>query len=73
MRKKTQAEMERAKIAKATRTLIRLKKSLEADEEINNILPETLGEFDAALERGELLELQAGLNDALGGNNALGD
>lgn len=54
MKKKTPAEMERAKIAKATRSLIRLKHSLAADEEINAVLPDTLEEFEAALARGEL-------------------
>lgn len=67
MKKKTPAELERAKIAKATRTLIRLKHSLAADEEINAVLPDTLDEFDDALARGELRELKAGLGDVLGG------
>lgn len=73
MRKFTEAEMERRKIAKAARTLIRLKHSLAADEEINNKLPETLGEFDAALERGELKEIAAGLDEILGSDNASED
>lgn len=72
MKKKTAAELERAKIAKATRTLIRLKHSLAADEEINAILPDTLEEFNEALARGELRELKAGLNDVLGGDDAPG-
>lgn len=72
MRKKTPAEMEKARIAKATRGLIRLKHSLQADEEINAVLPDTLEEFDAALARGELRELRAGLNDVLGGDDAPG-
>lgn len=72
MRKKTPAEMEKARIAKATRTLVRLKHSLAADEELNAILPDTLAEYDEALARGELRELKAGLVDALGGDDALG-
>ena len=64
--------MERAKITKAARTLIRLKHSLAADEEINDVLPDTLDEFDDALARGELKELKAGLNDVLGGDDAAG-
>lgn len=67
MRKKTPAEMERAKVTKTARTLIRLKHSLKADEEINSILPDTLEEFDEALARGELKELKAGIDDAIGG------
>ena len=71
-RRLTPAELEKAKIAKATRTLIRLKHSLRADEEINDVLPDTLDEFDEALARGELKQLKAGLVDALGGDDALG-
>ena len=66
MRKKTPAEMRRAKIAKTARTLVRLKHSLAADEELNTMLPDTLAEFDEALARGELKELRASLDDVLG-------
>lgn len=71
MRKKSPAEMERARLIKASRTLIRLKHSLAADQELNDLLPDTLAEYDAAVGRGELLSLQASLNDALGGTDAL--
>ena len=60
--------MEKAKITKAARTLIRLKHSLAADEEINAVLPDTLAEFDEALAKGELKELRAGLTDIIGGD-----
>lgn len=66
MRKKTQAEMERHKITKMVRTLVRLKHSLAADEELNAVLPDTLEEFEEALARGELTELKAALGDVLG-------
>lgn len=65
MKKKSPAEQEKANIAKATRTLIRLKHSLAADVEINSILPDTLAEFDEALANGELKQLKAGLADVL--------
>jgi hypothetical protein len=64
MIKKSEETMERQKIAKITRSLIRLKHSLLADAEINNILPDTLMEFDRALQLGELLQLQANLDDS---------
>lgn len=67
MRKKTPAELKKAQIAKATRTLIRLKHSLKADEELNAVLPDTLEEFDEALARGELKELKASIDDAIRG------
>lgn len=54
MRKKTPAELERAKITKTVRTLVRLKHSLAADEELNAVLPDTLAEYEDALARGEL-------------------
>lgn len=63
--------MEKAKLIKATRTLIRLKHSLAADEELNAVLPDTLAEFNSALARGDLKTLKAGLHDALGGEDAL--
>lgn len=66
MRKKTKAEMERARITKAARTLIRLKHSLKADEEVNDILPGTLAEFDTALMSGELKKLSSNLVDEIG-------
>jgi len=66
LRKKTQAEMERAKVAKTVRTIVRLKHSLRADEEINAVLPDTLDEFEAAIARGDLKELTTSLDDVLG-------
>jgi hypothetical protein len=73
MKRKTPAEIQRHKVAKATRTLIRLKHSLAADEELNSVLPDTLEEFDAALARGELKQPVAGLDDVLGSSDAAGD
>lgn len=66
MRKKTPAEMRRAATAKTTRTLIRLKHSLAADEEINAVLPDTLDELEDALQRGEVKTAQARIDEALG-------
>jgi arginine/lysine/ornithine decarboxylase len=67
MNKKTPAEMQRHKVTKATRTLVRLKHSLAADEELNSVLPDTLEQFDTALANGELKELVAGLDDVIKG------
>lgn len=58
--------MRRARVAKITRTRIRLKHSLAADEEINAVLPDTLSEFDNALAEGKRLGLNAGADDVLG-------
>ena len=57
MYKKSDAELERFIITKATRTIVRLKHSLAADRELNEILPARLEEFDAAVQRGELLTM----------------
>lgn len=65
--------MERHKVAKAARTLIRLKHSLAADEEINAVLPDTLAEFDEALARGDVKKLVSGLDDVIGGHGAAGE
>ena len=66
MRKKSDIEMEREKITKITRALIRLKHSLQADEELNEILPATIKEFDTALQTGELKQIRPSLDDLLG-------
>lgn len=66
MHRKTPAELEKARIQKVARTLIRLKHSLAADEELNQVLPDTLADFDEALARGELKELKADLAILLG-------
>lgn len=57
MRAKSEIELKRASIAKTVRTLERLKASLAADRAINDRLPATLAEFDAAVARGELLTM----------------
>ena len=66
MQRKTDIEMERIKIAKTVRALVRLKYSLKADEELNELLPDTLIEFENSIQQGELktLDLQL-LRDAL--------
>lgn len=65
MIKKSDIEMERYKISKVLRTLIRLKYSLRADEELNNTLPNTLEEFDSAIQSGELKGLYSGIANIL--------
>jgi len=62
MEKKSVIEMERMKLAKATRALIRLKHSLAADEELNEILPDKMNAFDAAIQQGEIKQLNIGLD-----------
>ena len=67
MQRKTEAELERARIAKTTRTLVRLKHSLEADEELNQVLPDTLAEFDEKMANGSLTDVLVALDDVIGG------
>ena len=55
------SEMQPLKVAKATRTWIRLKHPLEADTEINTFLPDSLTELEEALARGGVDELRAWL------------
>jgi hypothetical protein len=62
MKKKTPAELRRAQIIKTARTLVRLKHSLAADEEINEVLPDTLEAFDNALNSGKLLAIESALD-----------
>jgi hypothetical protein len=65
MEKKSDIELEKFKITKTIRTLVRLKHSLAADAEINERLPDTLKEFELALQNGELKTLPAGLMEEL--------
>lgn len=65
MEKKSVIEMERLKIAKATRALIRLKHSLAADEELNSILPDKINEFDLSVQQGEIKQIGIELSEIL--------
>lgn len=55
MQAKSDVEFERYKLMKVARTLIRLKHSIEADRELNQLLPDSLLEFDQGVQNGELL------------------
>ena len=66
MRKKSDIEMERQRTLKIARTLITLKHRLAAEEEMNQVLPDTLLEFDKSLQSGDLLHLQSNINDIIG-------
>ena len=52
MRQKSLSEQTRTDIAKAYRQGVRLKYSIAADHEINDILPSLLDRFDTALMKG---------------------
>lgn len=69
IRRKTDAEMQRDKVIKTTRTLIRLKHSLAADEELNEVLPDTVDEFEASFSRGNFKKLKVNLSDVLEGRD----
>lgn len=66
MQRKSEIEMERARVIKITRTLTRLKHTLAYDEEINEVLPDKLNEFDAAIQEGELKTLTADIDVTIG-------
>ena len=57
MRQLSGAELEKARILKAVRANIRLKHSLEADEEINAKLPGIEKAIDRAINAGTVYEL----------------
>lgn len=54
MSQKTEIEMARLAIAKVTRAEIRLKHSIMADQELNEVLSRRLADFDIALQAGEI-------------------
>jgi hypothetical protein len=53
----TEYERERKKLIKAVRSTVRLKHSLAADDELYDVLPQILGEFDKAIASGKPYEL----------------
>ena len=55
-RRKTQIELERGFAAKSIRSVIRLKHSLAAEEEINEKLYDFLEDFDEAIAAGKSYE-----------------
>lgn len=55
MNKKSPVEMERAKVIEVTRAVLRLKHRLAYLDDVNEILPDRLEEFDKGIQRGELL------------------
>jgi len=57
--------LRRASLLKAARSAIRLRHSLAADEELNEVLPLLETEFVAAVQRGELLDVRETLRTLL--------
>jgi hypothetical protein len=53
MRPKDPYEVERARIAKTIRTLVRLVYSNAADDRINELVPHFLTKYDEAFQRGQ--------------------
>lgn len=51
---------ERKNMSKRIRSEVRLKHSINADEELRDILPRLLAEFEMGLQEGKVLELQPG-------------
>lgn len=53
MREKSDLEMQRARILKAARTIIRAKHAANADEELNQVLPRLEAAMNKALAQGK--------------------
>lgn len=53
---KDKIDQSRANMLKVIRTAVRLKHSIAADEELNEVLPAAQKRFDDALQRGRLME-----------------
>ena len=52
MRKRSKSEMMRLSISKVVRGHIRMKHTLAAEDEINEVLPRVLAEYDRCLQTG---------------------
>ena len=57
MRRKNSVELAKTRILKLARSLVRLKHSLAADEELNQVLPELERRFDRAVVDGKPYQL----------------
>jgi hypothetical protein len=69
MTPKDDIELRKRALFKAARSAIRLRHSLEADAELNELLPQLERAFDSAVSRGTLPEVATMLREA----NALHD
>ncbi len=58
MNKKSEIELERQILIKTVKSLVRLKHSVAADRELNDLLPEKVMEFENAVQHGQLLTLE---------------
>ena len=54
---KDKVDQRRADVLKTVRAMVRLKYSLMADRELNDVLPEAERRFDTAVNRGRLPEV----------------
>ena len=57
MGQKTRVEVDKARVLKTVRSLVRLKHSIAADAELNTVLPWVEQEFDKAFHEGRAFEL----------------
>lgn len=64
MTPKDDIELRRRALFKAARSYVRMKHSLEADAELNELLPMLERQFDSAVSRGVLPDVKAMLTDA---------
>jgi len=69
MTPKDDIELRKRALFKAARSAVRLRHSLEADAELNDLLPQLESAFDSAVARGRLPEVAVMLREA----NALHD
>ena len=65
--KRTEFEQARANALKTIRTAIRLKHSLEADKELNRVLPDFEKQFTKSYQNGVLLDTTDITKKVLGG------
>lgn len=65
MTHKAEVDQARADALKTIRAIVRLRHSLEADRELNDVLPRAEAHFDALVQRGKL-PLPADIKRAVG-------
>ncbi len=68
MKKKSEVEMERSKLIRASRMAATLRSAIQRDEYLNDTLPDLIARFDDAVSNGELLKLDIGMLEIVSGD-----
>jgi hypothetical protein len=67
MRQRSDIEQEKFELLSAARGMVRLRHRIEADRELNRVLPELERKIDSAIQSGKSFDMRKQLEALLGG------